>query len=120
MRTFSPWIFPSTATLPFLVAKVIGVLPSDSSLLVKVRKDEGAFTWKVLQGDEAKIRFNKLPDVSEEGVQLEQMEIEVDYHPAFEVALPGGKKLKTSRVDIGCFRVVGGRASLPAVVSVLF
>ena len=89
-------------------------------LLVKVRKDEGAFTWKVLQGDEAKIRFNKLPDVSEEGVQLEQMEIEVDYHPAFEVALPGGKKLKTSRVDIGCFRVVGGRASLPAVVSVLF
>ena len=116
----APYDRPLMVRSPLHAGFVARWAEKTGKLLVKVRKDEGEFTWKVLQGDEAKIRFNKLPDVSEEGAQLEQMEIEVDYHPAFEVALPGGKKLKTSRVDIGCFHVVGGRASLPAVVSVLF
>ena len=116
----APYDRPLMVRSPLHAGFVARWAEKTGKLLVKVRKGEGEFVWKVLQGDGAKIRFNKLSDVNEGGVLLEQMGIEVDYHPAFEVALPGGKKLKTSRVDIGCFRVVGGRASLPAVVSVLF
>jgi hypothetical protein len=80
--------------------------------------------WKVLQGDGGKVRFRKLPDTKdgEKGDELtyETVEIEVDYHAAFEVPLADGMKVKTSRVDIGCFRVEDGVASIPTVVSVIF
>ena len=116
----APYDRPLMVRSPLHAGFVARWAEKTGKLLVNVRKGEGTLVWKVLQGDEAKIRFNRLSNVNEGGEQLESMEIEVDYHPAFEVALPGGKKVKTSRVDIGCFRVVDGRASIPAVVSVLF
>lgn len=75
---------------------------------------ESDLVWKVLQGDEGKVRI--VPQ--EEGAR--HVRIEVDYHKVFDVALPNGTTVKSSRVDVGCFGVDRGRASVPAVVSVYF
>lgn len=75
---------------------------------------KGELVWKVLQGDEDKVRI--LP----QGKDASKVRIEVDYHKVFDVALPNGKTVRSSRVDVGCFRVVNGRASVPAIVSVYF
>ncbi len=80
----------------------------------------GKLVWKVLQGDVAKVRFRKLSNEKIGDMETEAMEIAVDYHAAFDVPLADGKTIKTSRVDIGCFRVEDGIASVPAVVSVMF
>jgi len=89
-------------------------------LLLNVKKSSAELVWRVLQGDAAKVRFKKIPKGKDDDGSFEKMEVEVDYHSAFEVALPGGGKVKTSRVDVGCFCVEGGMASMPVVVSVLF
>ena len=72
------------------------------------------FVWKVLQGDESKVRITPLDD------NKLKVKIEVDYHEVFEAESPGGQKVKTSRVDIGCFHVVDSRASIPFVISFYF
>ena len=73
------------------------------------------YVWKVLQGDEKKVRLAAENDDSS------KMRIEVDYHRAFDAPLAGGRTIKTSRVDIGCFLLdERGRASVPAIVSVYF
>ena len=75
----------------------------------------GKFVWKVLQGDEKKVKI--LPKAED----LSEVELEVDYHTVFDVALADGTKQKTSRVDVGCFLVsTNGVASVPAIVSVYF
>ena len=76
---------------------------------------DGKLVWKLLQGDEKKVRV--LPK-TEDGSEVE---LEVDYHTAFDVTLADGTKHKTSRVDLGCFLVnSNGVASVPAIVSVCF
>ena len=75
---------------------------------------EWEYVWKVLQGDEGKVRIVPLKE------DATHVRLEIDYHEAFDVALSNGKKVRTSRVDIGCFCVAMGRASVPAVVSVYF
>lgn len=71
--------------------------------------------WKVLQGDEKKVRI--LPKAED----MSEVELEVDYHTVFDVTLADGTKQKTSRVDVGCFLVgTNGVASVPAIVSVYF
>lgn len=75
----------------------------------------GRFQWRVLQGDEEKVRI--LPKAED----MSEIELEVDYHTVFDVELSDGTKQKTSRVDVGCFLVdTNGVASVPAVVSVYF
>ena len=74
----------------------------------------GEFVWKVLQGDEKKVQLVPLKD------DKSNMRIEVGWHNVFDVKLPNGKKVKSSRVDIGCFSVRSGVASLPAIVSIYF
>lgn len=76
---------------------------------------QGKLVWKVLQGDEKKVRiFPKAEDMSE-------IRLEVDYHKVFDVTLSDGTKQKTSRVDVGCFLVdTNGVASVPAIVSIYF
>lgn len=76
--------------------------------------------WKVLQGDPSKIRFEQKAPMEEDGRFCDVMEISCDYHEAFDVALPNGKKMKSTRVDIGCFRVEDGVASCPAIVSIYY
>ncbi|MCQ2395166.1 MAG: hypothetical protein MJ249_12860 [Kiritimatiellae bacterium] len=79
------------------------------------RVKRGKFVWKVLQGDEEKVRI--LPKAED----MSEVELEVDYHPVFDVTLADGTKQKTSRVDVGCFLVgTNGVASVPAIVSVYF
>ncbi|MBR4615950.1 MAG: hypothetical protein IKO55_10120, partial [Kiritimatiellae bacterium] len=77
-------------------------------------QEEGGFVWKVLQGDEKKVRI--VPRQADAA----RVSIEVDYHEVFDVTLPNGKTVKSSRVDVGCFCVSRGRASVPAIVSVYF
>ena len=55
------------------------------------------YVWKVLQGDEKKVR------IVAEADDASKARIEVDYHRAFDAPLVGGRTIKTSRVDIGCF-----------------
>ena len=75
----------------------------------------GKLVWKVLQGNEKKVRI--LPKAED----MSEIELEVDYHKVFDVTLADGTKLKTSRVDVGCFLVdTNGVASVPAIVSVYF
>ena len=74
----------------------------------------GEFVWKVLQGDEKKVRFSPLDE------KRSRMAIDVDWHDVFEVSLSDGSKVKSSRVDIGCFVVYNGAVSLPSIISVYF
>lgn len=90
--------------------------PGNYTYKVDVRicpAQRGKLAWKVLQGDSDKIRIKS----SEDGFAVD---IEVDYHSAFDVALPDGRKVRSSRVDIGCFLVDDGVASMPSIVSVYF
>lgn len=74
--------------------------------------DRGSLVWTVLQGDPQKVRVAHAKDGG--------VTIDVDYHEAFDVEWTDGAKIRTSRVDIGCFNVVGGVASAPSIVSVYF
>ena len=86
---------------------------------VGLSREEGELVWKVLQGDPAKVRMGnyRLNKVAKD---IEIVGIECDYHEAFDVELPNGKKMKSTRVDIGCFRVKDGVASLPAIISISY
>lgn len=85
-----------------------------------VARDADELVWKVLQGDPSKIRFKQKESIEDDGRFYDVMEISCDYHEAFDVALPSGKKMKSMRVDIGCFRVEDGVASCPAIVSIYY
>ena len=76
--------------------------------------ESGELVWKVLQGNEDKVRI--VPQKDDKSI----VQIEVDWHNVFDVPLPDGTAVKSSRVDIGCFRVYDGIASIPAIVSVYF
>ena len=78
------------------------------------RNVSGEIVWRVLQGDGKKVRLTPLES------DKSRMRIEVDWHDVFDVELPDGRTVKSSRVDIGCFSVWKGRASLPSIVSVYF
>ena len=72
---------------------------------------EGEVVWKVLQGDPAKVHISTVdgdPDARR---------IEFNWQPVFDVDLPDGTKLKSSRVDVGIFHVVNGKASTPSIIS---
>lgn len=88
--------------------------------LITVQSGSGDLVWKALQGDASKIRFNKKDSVKDGEDEYNVMEIECDYHEAFDVTLPDGKSMRSTRVDVGCFRVVDGVSSVPAIVSIFF
>jgi len=73
------------------------------------KSSSGKVLWKVLQGYPEKVR------VAPNGALYD---VEVDYHPVFEVEDAHGKKVKACRVDIGFFREENGDYSLPYIVSV--
>ena len=73
------------------------------------------YVWKVLQGDEKKVRIKAANEDSS------KVRIGVDNHAVFDAPLANGKTIKTSRVDVGCFLLnEHGAASIPAIVSVYF
>lgn len=76
--------------------------------------ENAAFEWSLLQGDPAKVRIAPLTNTSA------RVRIEVDWHDVFDVALPGGRSIKSARVDVGCRVVEKGVRSIPSVVSVYF
>ena len=88
--------------------------------IMKGEKDE--IVWKVLQGDASKIRISQVKVFKDKGDKESTVTfaIESDYQPAFDVTLSDGTKMKSTRVDVGCFRVVDGVASLPAIVSIFY
>ena len=90
--------------------------------VLKGEKDE--LVWKVLQGDASKVRIvkDKVEKVEVEGNEADGVSftIESDYQAAFDVTLADGTKMKSTRVDVGCFRVVDGVASMPAIVSIFY
>ena len=67
---------------------------------------------RVLAGDASRVRFES----PEDGCTR----IYIDYHEPFDEQFPSGRKLRSSRVDIGFFAVRGGVASMPSVLSVYF
>ena len=91
-------------------------------LIVTVRCDpeDGELVWRTLQGDPSKVHFIKRAPIKQDKVVYEVMEIDCDYQEAFDVELVDGPKMKSTRVDIGCFRVKDGVASVPAIVSIYY
>ena len=77
------------------------------------KKDAGELVVRVLQGDADKVRIKPTEDGN-------AVDIEVDYHPVFEVEDVHGRKIRTTRVDIGFFRKVGDDYSIPHIVSIAF
>lgn len=77
------------------------------------KKDAGELVIRVLQGDADKVRIKPTEDGN-------AVDIEVDYHPVFEVEDAHGRKMRTTRVDIGFFRKVGDDYSMPHIVSIAF
>lgn len=78
------------------------------------KKDAGELVVRVLQGDADKVRIKPM---EEDG---NAFDVEVDYHPVFEVKDAHGRKMRTTRVDIGFFRKVGDDYSMPHIVSIAF
>ena len=91
-------------TLRFYVA-------ASSAEEVKWNADE--IVLRVLQGEAGKVRIKPTEDGNAVG-------IEVDYHPVFEVVDAHGRKIRTTRVDIGLFRKVGDDYSMPYIISIAF
>lgn len=77
------------------------------------KQDAGELVVRVLQGDADKVRIKPTEDGN-------AVDVEVDYHPVFEVEDAHGRKMRTTRVDIGFFRKVGDDYSMPHIVSVAF
>lgn len=72
--------------------------------------ESGKLVWKVLQGDPEKVCIVEKDDG--------ETEISVDHQPVFEIEGPDGKKMKSCRVDVGCFHVGDdGQVSSPSIVS---
>ena len=89
--------------------------------IVTVQREDGyELVWRLLQGDPSKVRFKKDKSFEQDGCTYDVMEIECDYHEAFDVQLADGIKMKSTRVDIGCFAVKDGVASVPAIVSIFY
>lgn len=82
--------------------------------------DGGELVCRLLQGDPSKVRFKKDKSFEQDGCTYDVMEIECDYHEAFDVQLADGIKMKSTRVDIGCFAVKDGVASVPAIISIFY
>ncbi len=101
------------------VAYVANWAEKTATIGVAFPRAEGELVWKVLQGDPAKIRIRK-QEPSGENEKFEVVEIDCDYHKAFDVELPNGEMMKSTRVDVGCFRVQDGVASLPAIISISY
>lgn len=95
-----------------VVARTMARTVCIDKLSVTKANVRGELVWKVLQGDPQKVRVA----TAEDG----RVTIEVDYHVPFDVAWGDGAKIRTSRVDVGCFCVMDGVASTPAIVSVYF
>lgn len=70
--------------------------------------------WVCLQGLPGKVRLTADPKVPN------QIIADVDYHPIFEQTTPGGKKIRTSRVDIAAISEHLGSYSIPIVFSIFF
>lgn len=85
-----------------------GVLDAEFEL---VGEDVSA-EWKVLAGDAGRVSF--------ETNGAGRTRIRIDWHDPFEEEFPSGRRLKSARVDIGCFAVRDGVASMPSIVSVYF
>jgi hypothetical protein len=82
--------------------------------------NDDELVWRLLQGDASKVRFKKGKSFEKDGRTYDVMEIDCDYHEAFDVQLADGIKMKSTRVDIGCFAVKDGVASVPAIVSIFY
>ena len=89
-------------------------------LIVTVRQGAGELVWRTLQGDPTKVRFVKKDPIKDGDDIYDVMEIDCDYQEAFDVSLPNGKRMRSTRVDIGCFRFVDGVSSIPAIVSIFY
>lgn len=87
---------------------------------VVIPRTTGKLVWKVLQGDAARVRFDEKKPMKVDETVYDVVEIACDYQEAFDVKLPNGRTMKSTRVDIGCFRVEDGVASIPAIASVYF
>lgn len=100
---------------PFCQAHLARQAEKTASLRVEMAAPRsGALVWKSLQGEKGKVRI--VPQNEDKSIVV----VEVDWHNVFDVPLPDGTRIKSSRVDVGCFCVLGGKASLPAVVSFYF
>ena len=78
----------------------------------KLADEDASVEWKVLAGDAGRVSF--------EPMGSGRTRIRIDWHEPFEEKFPSGRRLKSARVDIGCFAVRDGAASMPSVVSVYF
>ena len=74
--------------------------------------DDASVEWKVLSGDAGRVSFEPKGSGG--------TRIRIDWHDPFEEEFPSGRRLKAARVDLGCFAVRNGVASMPSVVSVYF
>lgn len=77
-----------------------------------VSQPESKVFWRLLQGEADKVRIEE-----KEGGSAR---IAVDYHEPFMTQLPGNREFRTSRVDVGAFKVQRGITSTPSIVSFYF
>ena len=99
----SPW---HIAFMPRFAAKTTVVD-------LEIRKAPGArIVWRLLQGSAERVRFEPRTNGA--------MRVSVDYHEPFLASSGDGRELKTSRVDVGVFKVEGCETSMPSIVSFYF
>ncbi len=83
-------------------------------LRTRCRRADARLHWVVLQGDPANVAFAPC------ATNANLMTLTVGYQPPFQTPIGNGKKIATSRVDIGVIAETGAGFSMPAFISFYF
>jgi hypothetical protein len=101
---------------PLAVARVFRGAARTRTLEVRAlcKQADARLRWVVLQGDPAKVTFSACP------TNGALMTLTVAHHEPFATPAGNGRRILTSRVDIGVFAETAAGFSLPAVISFCF
>lgn len=101
---------------PLAVARVFRGAARTRTLEVaaQCKRADARLHWVVLQGDTNKVTFSPCP------TNGSLMTLTVAYHEPFDTPISQGKRIPTSRVDIGVIAETAAGYSLPAIISFAF
>jgi len=78
------------------------------------RRPDASLRWVLLQGDPARVTITPCP------TNDRLASVTVAYHESFQTPVGNGKRIATSRVDIGVFAETAAGLSLPSFICVCF
>lgn len=102
--------------IPFASARVFRAFPYRRKYKVTTlcREHNAKIHCVLLQGDPEKVAIGRNPDDPNDWM------LNIAYHPPFTTRVAGGKRITTTRVDIGFFAETENSISIPSILSISF